>query len=163
MPDGLHVRAAKRGDYAALHEMYRAVHAQHRAAAPALFTDADPLPEDAFFAALDDARALWLVAERDGEAVGFCAARIQRPAKDPLLHTQRTAFLEALYVRAAFRRSGVGTALYRKLAALARLHGALAVELIVWPFNAEALRFYESLGMSPRCTVLEQALTDPEK
>lgn len=75
------------------------------------------------------ASARWLVAEDDGEIVGFAAGEIIPPHREPerQLVTDAAATrlgIQALHVRAEHRRSGIASALIRALEEWARGEGA---------------------------------------
>jgi GNAT superfamily N-acetyltransferase len=55
-------------------------------------------------------------------------------------------YLEDLYVRPRFRRSGIGKSMLAHLARLARERGCGRVEWSVLDWNEPSIRFYESLG-----------------
>jgi GNAT superfamily N-acetyltransferase len=83
-----------------------------------------------------------LVAERGGRAVGFA-----------LYFTTFSTFLckpglylEDLFVEPAHRGAGIGKALLRRLAALARERDCGRLEWRVLDWNEPSIRFYESLG-----------------
>jgi GNAT superfamily N-acetyltransferase len=83
-----------------------------------------------------------LMAEWDGEAVGFAlyffnfSTFVGRPG----------LYLEDLFVRPARRANGIGRALLRALARVARERGCGRMEWAVLDWNEPALRFYQSLG-----------------
>lgn len=82
---------------------------------------------------------LALVAELDGQPVGYALARLARPG---LCH------LGELYVRPEARRGGVAKALLLELAAWGAEGGARTVTLEVTTANATARAVYERLGFS---------------
>ena len=99
----------------------------------------------------DDLRAaIWgpepaaevLIARRDGIPVGFAL----------FFHTfstflaRRGLWLEDLFVYPEHRGAGIGKALLRAVAAVARERGCGRFEWSVLDWNAPALRFYEGLG-----------------
>jgi GNAT superfamily N-acetyltransferase len=59
---------------------------------------------------------------------------------------RRTLWLEDLYVRPEHRGRGVGRALLRRLASIARERGCGRFEWAVLDWNAPSIRFYEGLG-----------------
>ena len=83
-----------------------------------------------------------LVAEHGGEAAGFAL----------FFHNFSTflgkpgIYLEDLYVRPRFRRSGIGKSMLAHLARLARERGCGRLEWSVLDWNEPSIRFYESLG-----------------
>jgi GNAT superfamily N-acetyltransferase len=85
-----------------------------------------------------------MIAERGGRAVGFA-----------LFFTTFSTFLckpglylEDLFVEPGHRGVGIGKALLRALAALARDRGCGRLEWRVLDWNEPSIRFYESLGAS---------------
>ncbi len=92
--------------------------------------------------------------QRRVEAVIAQAA--SRPAGFALfLHTFSTfrgrpnLYIEDLFVRPAFRRSGVGQAIVRHLAGCAVERGCGRLEWSVLTWNAAAIEFYRRLGAEP--------------
>lgn len=59
-------------------------------------------------------------------------------------------FLEDLFVRPAFRRRGIGRALFRHLARRCAAEGWTLFEWAVLDWNAPAIAFYKSLGANLR-------------
>lgn len=55
-------------------------------------------------------------------------------------------FVEDLYVRAEFRGKGIGKALLRRMAAIAREHNCYGMRWEVLNWNQSAIDFYRSLG-----------------
>ncbi|POM24741.1 putative acetyltransferase [Actinomadura rubteroloni] len=93
-----------------------------------------------------DAAASALIAEQDGEPVGFAvwfrtfSTWLGRPG----IH------LEDLFVRPEARGGGHGRALLLELARIAVARGYGRVEWSVLDWNAPAIGFYESLGARPQ-------------
>jgi GNAT superfamily N-acetyltransferase len=86
-----------------------------------------------------------LVAERDGEVLGFAcvvaATRGDSP-DDPATF----AWLHDIFVRAAHRGAGIGAALLAEAEAFARSHGARLLRLGVLDRNGDARAFYRGHG-----------------
>ena len=94
---------------------------------------------------IDDPRALVLLAEQAGEAIGFATAH---PCYDSG-HSRWGLFLNDLFVVPGARRRGIGRALVGAVAAAAWAEGGG----FVW-WNADAgddlaLRFHATLGAEP--------------
>ena len=87
-----------------------------------------------------------VVAEADGKIVGFaCLSYIERPAsvfRRPL----RYCDIDELCVDRQVRRQGVGRAMFDFIKARAAEKGFSRIELNMWEFNEDALRFYEAMG-----------------
>jgi len=58
-------------------------------------------------------------------------------------------YLEDLYVKSHVRGKGVGTALLRRLAGIARERGCERLEWGVLDWNEPSIRFYQGLGAEP--------------
>ena len=58
-------------------------------------------------------------------------------------------YLEDLYVMAAYRGRGIGTAMFRRLAAIARKQGCGRLEWWCLDWNRPSIDFYLSLGAEP--------------
>jgi GNAT superfamily N-acetyltransferase len=93
----------------------------------------------------DDAVPTCLLAELDGEVVGFAlwfrnfSTWLAKPG----------LYLEDLYVKPAARGSGLGRQLLMELVQIAREHGYGRVEWSVLDWNSAAIGFYRSLGAAP--------------
>lgn len=84
------------------------------------------------------------VAEAGGELVGFGACGRQRSTA--LAEKGYDAEIDALYVRQAYHRKGLGSALFARLLDDLAASGFRAVSLWVLTQNAGARSFYEDLG-----------------
>ena len=86
-----------------------------------------------------------LLAEREGETVGLAL----------FFHTystwrgKRGIHLEDLFVVPAARGAGIGEALLREVARIARSRGCARLEWSVLDWNEPALAFYRALGARP--------------
>lgn len=87
-----------------------------------------------------------VVAELDGQIVGFaCIAYVERPAS-VFRNALRYCDIDELCVDERFRRQGIGRVMFDFIKARAADQGFSRIELNMWEFNENALRFYESLG-----------------
>ena len=98
-------------------------------------------PQD-FYGALATKRAQGLIAEADGEPVGFC-----------LWYETFSTFtgrggiwIEDVFVDPAYRKLGIGRAFFRTVAQRAVAAGHARVEWSVLDWNAPALAFYRRIG-----------------
>jgi len=71
-------------------------------------------------------------------------------------------YVDELYVLQAYRRQGVGRALFEQLSRLARDQGLAGLRLLVRPENESARRFYQSLGFGESNTILCEKRTPSE-
>jgi len=83
-----------------------------------------------------------LIAEWDGQPAGFALYFFNFST----FVGRSGLYLEDLFVRPALRSHGIGRALLRALARIARDRGCGRMEWAVLDWNEPALRFYQSLG-----------------
>ena len=82
-----------------------------------------------------------LIAEWDGEAIGYALFfGIYSSLKGSGI------FLEDLFVREVFRGRGIGRALLRQVARIARQEGSYGIRWEVLGWNEPAIKFYKLLG-----------------
>ncbi|HMH13562.1 MAG TPA: N-acetyltransferase [Edaphobacter sp.] len=84
--------------------------------------------------------AVSLIAEKEGEVVGFVIEHIDRVA------AERRAYVVTLDVAAEYRRRGLAGRMMQAVEMLAEAAGALRMELHVFTENEGAIRFYERRG-----------------
>jgi GNAT superfamily N-acetyltransferase len=109
-----------------------------------------------YFSGLLDNRAyLVLVAEDDGEVIGYLAGSTSEAGE---LRTVRSAELESMCVAPASRGRGAGEALARAFLQWAREQGAVWVTVTTYTANHGARSFYERLGFAPHAVTLGQRL-----
>lgn len=109
-----------------------------------------------YFAGLiGDDRCLCLVAERDGEAVGYLAGRLRDA---DTLRPVGKAELESMYVREGSRNSGVGARLVEGFLEWSGERGAERASVTAYAANGRAIRSYERLGFAARSLFLERRI-----
>lgn len=87
-----------------------------------------------------------LVAIRDEVICGFaCVGYVERPVS-PYMLGRRFYHVDEFGVDEAFRRQGVATELFEFMKKEAKEKGFERIELDVWGFNEDAIKFYESVG-----------------
>jgi GNAT superfamily N-acetyltransferase len=90
-----------------------------------------------------DSEAAHLVAEDDGEVIGFCSLHF----RERLNYTTPDAWVPDLIVTERARRSGAGRALLAEAERRANARGCWVLTLESAHFRKEAHRFYEAYGM----------------
>ncbi|MCI0753274.1 GNAT family N-acetyltransferase [Teichococcus vastitatis] len=95
-----------------------------------------------FYAALATKRVHGLIAEVEGEAIGFCLWY-----ETFSTFTGKAGFwIEDVFVEPEHRRLGVGSAMFRKVAQIAVEGGYARVEWAVLDWNEPAIAFYRRIG-----------------
>jgi GNAT superfamily N-acetyltransferase len=150
----LAIRPATRADAATIASLVRELADYEK-----LLHEARATPED-FLRELDAPHPVIhvLIAEWNGEPAGFALYFYNFST-----FVGRTGiYLEDLFVRPAHRQHGIGRALLRALARIARDRGCGRMEWAVLDWNEPALRFYRSLDARPMKEWIVHRLTPPE-
>jgi GNAT superfamily N-acetyltransferase len=92
--------------------------------------------------------AFVLVAESDGQPVGYALVHLRGP-EETWTTGARIGVLETLAVLPGERGRGIGSALFERMYEELRELGVRELEVAVISKNAEALRFYERQGLLP--------------
>ncbi len=154
------IRPMKAADYAEVDRLMQQVHQLHLQARPDLFIPLEhPYSREKFLQMISSPDWICLAAEQneplDGQLDGICFVSMRNHT---CMVDTRSAYLEDLCVDSRCRHQGIGQALYRHAEQAAREKGAIRFDLMVWPFNEGAIRFYESLGFSTQRLMLEKKL-----
>lgn len=106
----------------------------------------------------DGGRPVFAAVSSDDLVIGYCFCIIQQTLHDNVLTDVKTLYIDDLCVDESCRRCGVGRLLYEHAVSYARSIGCHNVTLNVWEMNPGARAFYESLGMKPLKTYMEEVL-----
>jgi ribosomal protein S18 acetylase RimI-like enzyme len=96
---------------------------------------------------LQDPDAFVLIAESDGGPVGYAVVQLRGP-EETWATGDRVAQLETLAVLPGHRGQGIGSALVERMHEELRRLGASHFVVSVIASNADAVRFYERLGLT---------------
>ena len=114
------------------------------------------------------ADSVWLVAELDGEVIGYLAGELVRPDPDAAFQLTRDQgwtrlMIEVLVVRQEHWRHGAGAALLTAAETWGREHGARIVRLDTYAHSPVSVPFYERrMGYQRRAIVFEKPLLPDE-
>jgi diamine N-acetyltransferase len=89
---------------------------------------------------------------QNGNCIGYCVSSVSE---------DKTGEVESLFVDAAYRSAGIGTALVTRSLAWMDSLGVVRKRVSVGDGNEAAWAFYRKFGFYPRMTVLEQK-PDPD-
>ena len=96
-----------------------------------------------------------LVAEKDGEVIGFAHLVLIKAKKVPCLKSETSLYLQDLVVTSEFRSQGIGTILMNEAKKYGKENGADFFRTQVFPQNTDGLRFYERNGFSEKMITIE--------
>jgi diamine N-acetyltransferase len=75
-----------------------------------------------------------------------------------ILISAKFAFIDDFCVKSVHKKNGIGRLLFQHIVNYAKTEGALTIQLLVWEFNEDAIKFYEAMGMSTRNRRMELTL-----
>lgn len=145
---GLNLRQAEIDDFDGYCRLYNQVNDVHVAVVPDTFRHVEGAPRslENFIELLADASQSLVLAELDGQVVGYVHTLLRERPPIPIMVPARYAVVDTLVVDEACRRRGVGRALMTAAEDWAAENGAVYTELSVWTFNRGAIWLYENLG-----------------
>lgn len=150
------IREMRRRDYPAVERLSMQLHKVHREGRPELFTDVEYRYSPEFFESLlSNQEIISILAEADHRVVGVCFASLLSTSG---MVRMRTAYIDEIVVDERCRRRGIGKALFLEAEKRARKLGAESVDLMVWSFNEDAIKFYEFYGMTPQRCIYEKEI-----
>jgi ribonuclease HI len=143
----IRIRPALKSDYPALIPIIREIEKQHVKGVPEFFRI---MPQDEQERELDtiltQENAALLVAEREGELMGYINIALKEAEVAPMLYPRRYVRVRDLAVGEKYQHSGAGNALMQAAESWAKAHGVDMLDLNVWEFNKGAFAFYDKLG-----------------
>lgn len=153
----MQIRNMRLEDYQEFDRLMAQVHRLHVQGRPDLYINVDHVYSiDEFKKMVEDQNMITVLAEEEGGTViGICIVAMR--AKTCMVE-RRTAYMEDLCVTQSHRGKGVGKALFQHVKETAKEMGAERLDLMVWSFNENALKFYEEMGMKPQRYIYEEHL-----
>lgn len=142
------IRKMVKEDYNEVKELFYEVHNLHLKNRPDIYQGGNPLPIEVFNDFLANYDNLNYVYVKDNKIVGVMIAQIKYIPSNSIIKERKICFIDSLAVHENNRRQGIGLSLYQKLKEDIKDKNIDAVELNVWGFNENAIKFYESLGMT---------------
>ena len=98
------------------------------------------------------------VADDGGFVAGYCFCQIRSYDGAGVSTCRKELYVDDLCVDENRRGQHVGSALYDRAVAFAREIGCSFLTLNVWCGNDSAMKFYESVGLTPRNITMEKKL-----
>ena len=143
-------------DYKEVDRLMAQVHKIHVEGRPDLYVDVDHIYSmEQFREMVENEDMISVVAEIDETVVGICFVSLRART---CMVKRRTAYMDDLCVDDSYRGKGIGKQLYLYVKERAKEMGAERLDLMVWDFNENARKFYESMGMKPQRYIMEEYL-----
>ena len=147
--ENLIIRYAEKEELEAVNKIRKQVNEVHVIGRSDVFReDGWQFIEPFIYTRFDEKNSKVIVADIDGEIVGFAVIQyIVRP-ESPFSKERRYLHIEEFGVDEKHRRKGIATAIINFAKEDAKKHGLIRIELDMWEFNDGAMAFYESVGFN---------------
>ena len=142
------IREMNLNDYEDVKILVRQIHELHLSNRPDIYNDGESFPKEYFEKVLSDANNLNYIYVENKKIVGVLIATIQHTNPLPIIKPRTYYFIENIVVDKNHRRKGIAKKLFSYLTLKAKENNIDSIELNVWSFNTEAIKFYESMGMN---------------
>lgn len=123
-----------------------------------IYKDVDPMNYDEFKTELSNSNNIYLVAELENEIVGICFSNIKEISNNKIMKDRKFLHIENICIDKKHQKKGIGKKLYNQIIQLAKEENIKNIELMVWEFNENAIKFYKNLGMSIKNLKFEQKI-----
>lgn len=155
----LKIRRAVEADLSVINKLLYQVHRVHSDVRPDLFrAGAKKYRDDELKNIIaDDCRPIF-VAEHDGMVLGYAFCVHQQYIDDNNMTDVKTLYIDDLCVDETARKMHIGRRLYEYVVDYATRHEYYNVTLNVWADNANAVKFYEKLGLKIQKIGMEKIL-----
>lgn len=155
----MEIRFAEAKDITGILALLRQVGQVHHQGRPDIFRrGAQKYGASQILAMLDSSKTPIFVAVAEEKVVGYGFCQVKTYENDPVFTNRTEIYIDDLCVDENSRGQGVGTAIYQQILRYAKMRKATAVTLNVWCCNADALAFYEKLGLKPQKIGMELQL-----
>lgn len=103
----------------------------------------------------DEQRPILVSVDENDEVMGYCFCIFQQHINNSVLTDIKTLYIDDLCVDENLRGKHIGKELYEAAVKLAKDSGCYNLTLNVWSLNTSAMKFYESLGLTPQKVGME--------
>ena len=142
------IREMNLNDYEDVRILVKQIHELHLSNRPDIYNDGESFPKEYFEKVLNDANNLNYVYIENKKIVGALFTTLQHTNPLPIIKPRTYYFIENIVVDKNHRRKGIAKKLFNYLTLKAKENNIDSIELNVWAFNTEAIKFYESMGMN---------------
>ena len=158
MDEKIIIRKAKLNDFSGIHKLIMQLHKLHVSKRNDIYKDIDPMNFEEFKTELSNSNNIYLIAEFENEIVGICFSQIKEILNNKIIKNRKILHIEDICVDENYQKKGIGKKLYNQILELAKEKNIDDIELMVWGFNENAIKFYENLGMSIKNLKFEQKI-----
>ncbi len=154
----MNIRFAKHTDSERIMALLHQVNLVHHYGRPDIFKVGTKYTPEELAVIIDDSQRPILVAELDGNVLGYCFCVYQQHKDSNLMTDIKTLYIDDLCVDENCRGQHIGKALYEAAVALAKDTDCYNLTLNVWSCNEGAIEFYRKQGLAPQKIGMELIL-----
>ena len=154
MGEKIIIRKAKLNDFQGVHKLIMQVHKLHVSKRDDIYRDVDPMNFEEFKTELSNSNNIYLIAELENKIVGICFSQIKEILNNKIMKDRRLLHIEDICVDENYQKKGIGKKLYNQIVQLAKEKNIDNIELMVWGFNENAIKFYKNLGMNIKNSIM---------
>ncbi len=158
MDEEIIIRKAEIEDFNKIHRLIMQVHKLHVKERTDIYKDVDPMNFEEFKNELSNNNNIYLVAQLENKIVGICFSQISEISNNKIMKDRKILNIGDICVDEQYQRNGIGKKLYNQIVQIAKEKNIHNVELMVWAFNKNAIKFYENLGMNIKNLKFEQKI-----
>lgn len=141
------IEKATQKDFPGIHKIFQEVHDHHLNGTINTFKDVDPFTKEEFTEAIKSKNTFLLTAKEENKILGFILATIVEK------EGRHTKFKKSLHINTIgtkkdSQNKGIGTALINEIKKIAKENKCDNINLSVWSFNDNAIRFYKHIGFN---------------
>lgn len=156
----MNVRRAKRKDLSRINDLLLQVCMVHHKGRPDLFKfGAKKYTDEELIRMLEDEeRPIFVAVDENDYVLGYAFCIFQQHKENAVLTEIKTLYIDDLCVDERKRGRHIGKTLYDAVIAFAKEQECYNVTLNVWSLNENAMKFYQSCGMTPQKIGMETLL-----
>ena len=158
MNEKIIIRKAEIKDFNKVHRLIMQVHKLHVKERTDIYKDVNPMNFEEFKNELSNSNNIYLVAQLENKIVGICFSQIKEISNNRIMKDRKILNIGDICVDEKYQRNGIGKKLYNQIVQIAKEKNIHNVELMVWNFNKNAIKFYENLGMNVKNLKFEQKI-----
>ena len=154
MNENVDVRKVNINDFSSVKKLMQSVQDLHNNNRSEIHKDSKIFDKEEFSQNINNI----IVAEINNLVVGVVKYLIKEKLENSYTNYRKVLFIDALVVDQNYRKKGIGKILMLEMEKIAKYNNCSSVELNVWAFNENAIKFYEGMGMSVKTMILEKSI-----
>lgn len=151
----IRIREATKSDYDLVHQIQKQVHEIHTKERPDHYKMANTTLNQTYYNNLIDGENTKVFLLEENQPIAYTIITIKNTEKRPILVPKKVVFMDDFGVDNMYKGKGMGKLFFGKILEYARDIGADSLELGVWEFNENAIKFYESMNLKTQTRRME--------